>query len=454
MENIRSLLSESSKYIKDLFSDEYENKNIATKDINFKNQKYKWRIELKNDELDELDEPDEPDEPDELDELDELVKLDKLSVYSDKEEFLCSKDLGIKSKSLNWKILNNNALALNSYNEFMIIYEYDIHNKCIKTQYFIYKCEGLNIKDFSGPILPMTYAEDIKYIAGLKEYFTILLESIISIIEDERCLAKYGPTLLSNLVKSADPELTRHIEDIYNKCIKLVKEDPKGNLKFLNIITSSMNDLYKKYPDYITKFNSEMFMILNPFNERIVDGEYSHFYAFSREVKISKITRYSKFFRFEYFQTLFYLFLPYLLGSKSIQCITLIVPYIDYSRYPLEYSWWKEIFYPQSSSVFVKTCVKELYTNWNGEAVISFKWNTFGRIYYFIIWLLFMVFLVCFTIASYPTNSITQEIRIKLYQTSIAFGFYHLLFELRQFIWNPKKYFLSIWNLFGKSIYN
>ncbi|CAB5374176.1 unnamed protein product [Rhizophagus irregularis] len=310
MENIRSLLSESSKYIKDLFSDEYENKNIATKDINFNNQKYKWRIELKNDELDEVDEPDE---------LDELVKLDKLSVYSDKEEFLCSKDLGIKSKSLNWKILNNNALALNSYNEFMIIYEYDIYNKCIKTQYFIYKCEGLNIKDFAGPILPMTYAEDIKYIASLKEYFTILLESIISIIEDERCLAKYGPNLLSNLVKSADPELTRHIEDIYNKCIKLVKEDPKGNLKFLNIITSFMNDLYKKYPDYITKFNSEMFMILNPFNERIVNGEYSHFYAFSREVKISKITRYSKFFRFEYFQTLFYLFLPYLLDSLSAQ---------------------------------------------------------------------------------------------------------------------------------------
>ncbi|CAB4441896.1 unnamed protein product [Rhizophagus irregularis] len=289
MENIRSLLSESSKYIKDLFSDEYENKNIATKDINFKNQKYKWRIELKNDELDELDEPDEPDEPDELDELDELVKLDKLSVYSDKEEFLCSKDLGIKSKSLNWKILNNNALALNSYNEFMIIYEYDIHNKCIKTQYFIYKCEGLNIKDFSGPILPMTYAEDIKYIAGLKEYFTILLESIISIIEDERCLAKYGPNLLPILVKSTDQKSTCYIEKIYNKCIKLVKEDPKGNMKFLNIITSSMNDLYKRYPDYITKFNSEMFMILDPFNERIVDDEYhSHFNTFNHEVEIRK----------------------------------------------------------------------------------------------------------------------------------------------------------------------
>ncbi|GBC19963.2 hypothetical protein GLOIN_2v1483183 [Rhizophagus irregularis DAOM 181602=DAOM 197198] len=351
MENIKSLHSPSEsknmKEIRSLFSDEYENKNIATKDINFNNQKYKWRIELKNDELGEL------------------------SVYSDKEEFLCSKDLGIKFTRLNWKILNNNALALRLNYDNIIIYEYDIHNKCIKTQYFIYKKEGLI--DFSGPILPMIDTKDIANLKkdNHKQYFTQLSESIVSIIEDkthERCLAKYGPTLLSNLVKSADPKFTRNIEDIYNKCIKLVKEDPKRNMKFLNIITSSMNDLYKKYPDYIIKFNSEMFMILDPFNERIhSDGNYSHFCTFCDEVEI------------------------------------------HYSRYPLEYSFWKEIFYPQSS-VFVNTCKKEFYSNWNGEAIINFKWKAFGRIYYFVIWSIFMVFLVCFTIASYPTNSITQKV--------------------------------------------
>ncbi|CAB4374117.1 unnamed protein product [Rhizophagus irregularis] len=275
MENIRSLLSESSKYIKDLFSDEYENKNIATKEIDFNNQKYKWRIELKT-KTNELE-------------------LDKLSVYSDKEEFRSSKDLGIWSDKLNWKILNNNALALRFYyyDDCIIIYEYDIHNKCIKTQYFIY---GLNIKDFSGPILPIMDTIDIANIANLKKYdsqrryFTILTESIISIIEDERFLAKYGPTLLSILVKSTDPKLTRHIEDIYNKCINLVKEDPKRNMKFLNIIISSMNDLYKKYPDYITKFNSEMFMVLDPSNERIhSDEDYSHFCTLNEEVEIHKI---------------------------------------------------------------------------------------------------------------------------------------------------------------------
>ncbi|GET58058.1 hypothetical protein GLOIN_2v1781806 [Rhizophagus irregularis DAOM 181602=DAOM 197198] len=361
MESIRSLFSK-------------EHKNIQQ--INFDNQKYKWKISQ---------------------------TTNKLLVYMDEKE-LCSinifkKQNSSKFQELKWKILNNNALALLD-NKTIKIFEYNNNKESIKIQYKFRRNSGLKVKEFSGPILPIM--SDVK-----KDF---LIEIISSIIEDERCLAKYGPTLLPNLIKSSDPELTRYIKDIYNKCMKLVKEDPKRNLKFLNIITSSMNDLHKKYPDHITKFNSEMFMLLDPFNEKIDDNDYSHFYPFCQEIKI------------------------------------------DYCYYPFEYSGWKEIFYPQSS-VFTDTCKKEFYTSWNGEAIINFKWNTFGRIYYFVIWLLFMVFLVCFTVASYPTLSITRDVRINLYQTSIAFGFFHIIFELRQFIWNPKKYFSSIWNLFDISAY-
>uniref|UniRef100_U9UU22 Ion transport domain-containing protein n=1 Tax=Rhizophagus irregularis (strain DAOM 181602 / DAOM 197198 / MUCL 43194) TaxID=747089 RepID=U9UU22_RHIID len=329
MESIRSLFSK-------------EHKNIQQ--INFDNQKYKWKISQ---------------------------TTNKLLVYMDEKE-LCSinifkKQNSSKFQELKWKILNNNALALLD-NKTIKIFEYNNNKESIKIQYKFRRNSGLKVKEFSGPILPIM--SDVK-----KDF---LIEIISSIIEDERCLAKYGPTLLPNLIKSSDPELTRYIKDIYNKCMKLVKEDPKRNLKFLNIITSSMNDLHKKYPDHITKFNSEMFMLLDPFNEKIDDNDYSHFYPFCQEIKI------------------------------------------DYCYYPFEYSGWKEIFYPQSS-VFTDTCKKEFYTSWN--------------------------------VASYPTLSITRDVRINLYQTSIAFGFFHIIFELRQFIWNPKKYFSSIWNLFDISAY-
>ncbi|CAG8508194.1 4232_t:CDS:2 [Rhizophagus irregularis] len=237
MESIRSLFSK-------------EHKNIQQ--INFDNQKYKWKISQ---------------------------TTNKLLVYMDEKE-LCSinifkKQNSSKFQELKWKILNNNALALLD-NKTIKIFEYNNNKESIKIQYKFRRNSGLKVKEFSGPILPIM--SDVK-----KDF---LIEIISSIIEDERCLAKYGPTLLPNLIKSSDPELTRYIKDIYNKCMKLVKEDPKRNLKFLNIITSSMNDLHKKYPDHITKFNSEMFMLLDPFNEKIDDNDYSHFYPFCQEIKI------------------------------------------------------------------------------------------------------------------------------------------------------------------------
>ncbi|GBC16149.2 hypothetical protein GLOIN_2v1731430 [Rhizophagus irregularis DAOM 181602=DAOM 197198] len=404
MVNLRQLVLNNCKYI-----DENE-------DINFKNQKYKWRIDLKN---------------------------KKLSVVAE-QRILNSKNLEDNSwnSKWNWKILNNNALALRYYgnctSDTVIIYNYDIKNKKIKIEYYYYKKGLVKInKEFSKSILPIT--------SEITD-----LDKDIYIIEDDRCLAKYGQTLLPILIESSGSDLTRRMEDIYKKCMKLVKEDPKRNLKFLNIITSSMNKLYKGHFDYITKFNSEMFMILDPFNKSVKD--HSHFYTFSQEMAIIE-TGYSKFLKpFQYLIDLVNTLRNFSIERKAIQYITLIVPYVDYSRYPLEYSFWNELFYPPSS-VFTDTCIKEVYSNWNGEAIIRFKWNKFGRAYYIIIWLLFTIFLVCFTIASYPTNSITREIRIKLYQTSTVFGVFHLIHELRQFIQKPNKYFFSRMNLFELSTY-
>jgi hypothetical protein len=432
MENIKSLISGK----------------CDKKDMDF-NKEYQWQIDVENKKLSvyyqwQID-----------------VENKKLSVCSNKnKDKKTTIDLDNSwNMKWNWRILNNNALALrycgNTVGDSIKIYEYDINNKKIEVKYYYKKgFVELNGEEFSGPMLPI-----MPIIGDIDNDNKDNLEKIIeSIIKDSRCLAKYGSTLLPILIKSSDPTFTRLIEKVYDECMRLVKEDSRRNLKFLSIITLSMNDLYKKYSNYLTKFNSEMFMILDPFNEKIVNTEkHSHFFTYSQEIELVKITKYSKFLKFfQYFYQYLHLFLLDLRNSvadnKSTQCITLIVPYIDYSRYPLEYRWWKELFYPQSS-IFVKTCKKEFYSNWNGEAVINFKWKTFGKAYYIIIWLLFIVFLGCFTIASYPNDSITKEIRIKLFKTSIAFGLFNLTFELRQLIfWKPKRYFLSIWNLFGKCI--
>ncbi|GBB87150.1 hypothetical protein RclHR1_01360021 [Rhizophagus clarus] len=422
MENIRSLFENVESLLGNTIN------GINSIDINFNNQNNKWRIELKD------------------------GNLNKLSIYKGETELQqCSAgpDDIYFSNMHQWKILNNNALALR--NDYSIrIYEYDNDNNDIKLQYeFSRSDDQLSIEDFSGPILPIM--------------INVFDDTIDYIIKDDRCLARYGPTLLPNLLNPTNDCFDYYIEYIYNKCTKLVKDDPKRNLKFLNIIALSMSDLYKTHPDFVTKFNSEMFMILDPFiNDEIkYDKEQSHFYTFSEEIEISKISKFSEFLK--PLQTLFSLNLSTLftfwrgivtkftfqsdIVTKK-QYINLIIP-LNYSHYPVEYSMWKELFYPQPS-VFVDTCERNFYTSLNGEAIINFKWNTFGRKYHCAIWLLFSVFLACFTFASYPSNSITHETRIKLYQTSIALGLLHfILFKLRQFFW----YSFSIWNIFDLIAY-
>ncbi|PKK75026.1 hypothetical protein RhiirC2_774130 [Rhizophagus irregularis] len=46
---------------------------------------------------------------------------------------------------------------------------------------------------------------------------------------------------------------------------------------------------------------------------------------------------------------------------------------------------------------------KEFYKNLNGEAIVDFKWKTFGRYYYFLIWFIFTTFQISFAAFLFPT---------------------------------------------------
>ncbi len=56
----------------------------------------------------------------------------------------------------------------------------------------------------------------------------------------------------------------------------------------------------------------------------------------------------------------------------------------------------------------------------------------------------------CFTIATtVPQDTLDFNTQRSLLHTSIAFGFLHLYFEIRQFTWKPLRYISYIWNWFG-----
>ncbi|RGB38763.1 hypothetical protein C1646_805680 [Rhizophagus diaphanus] len=112
------------------------------------------------------------------------------------------------------------------------------------------------------------------------------------------------------------------------------------------------------------------------------------------------------------------------------------------------YDWLLEIIMPQPSP-FVKTISSDIYKTWNGEAIINFKWNTFGKYYYLIIWVTFMALLGCFTTAvTIPQQYIDKDVQVQLLIASIILGLIHLSFEIRQIIYNPIKWISNFWNIF------
>ena len=127
-------------------------------------------------------------------------------------------------------------------------------------------------------------------------------------------------------------------------------------------------------------------------------------------------------------------------------------PYIKFVNYPQDYNWLLELIKPQHSP-FIETINRDIYKTWNGEALINFKWNTYGKYYYGIIWIIFMALLGCFTAAATISQQyIDDVVQKQLLIASIVLGFIHLSFEVRQFIYNPKKWFCDFWNAFGKCI--
>uniref|UniRef100_U9US43 Ion transport domain-containing protein n=1 Tax=Rhizophagus irregularis (strain DAOM 181602 / DAOM 197198 / MUCL 43194) TaxID=747089 RepID=U9US43_RHIID len=332
--------------------------------------------------------------------------------------------------------------------------------------------------------------------------FKICDEWISYVKDNKGNLLKYGDKLLSFAIKEHKLDL---IEEIYKKCISWFNEDLGNNWMFLSIITSTTPLLNKYYPEYILRYSLETTMIIDhPF----YSIEYQHtksLYSF-QYLQLVDLTRSILWSKYKFFlhgllnnyETIFWiliilrllilivmiLLLPFFLiyiavfyilekyhfineifdigvfstfyfvlsnklTTRETPIITFMVPYINFVNYSKDYNWFLELIKPQPSP-FTETINRNIYKTWNGEAIINFKWNTYGKYYYAMIWILFMALLGCFTAAAtIPQQYINEEVRQQLFIASIIFGFIHLSFEVRQFIYNPLKWFYDFWNIFG-----
>ncbi|KAF0464946.1 transient receptor potential cation channel subfamily a member 1-like [Gigaspora margarita] len=144
---------------------------------------------------------------------------------------------------------------------------------------------------------------------------------------------------------------------------------------------------------------------------------------------------------------------PYLLYSSYItiypqETVLLIFPLLDFATYSKNYSY-SELFYLQGNPFTSLLDTSDYYKWWNIKAIISIKWNTYGRLYYFIIWAIYSTFMCCFLIVlTIPEHKISWNVQTILLVATIFFGLFQFIFEVCQFIYRPIAYIASPWNWF------
>ncbi|POG66073.1 hypothetical protein GLOIN_2v378439 [Rhizophagus irregularis DAOM 181602=DAOM 197198] len=361
-------------------------------------------------------------------------RLDKFERLFEKKIYLC------KTKLFNC----NNIVIFTTIGLF--IYHFNENNKSISLNYFYfmdlyimkdeeqYKDKLQYYKDvFSKPNLPLPNYDSFKSFDKWVSY----------IVDNKESLLKYGVELFTFAIKEHKLEL---IEVIYKKCMFYFKKDLKNNKVFLSVITSVMPILNEYYPEYISRYSLETTMIIDsPFYSINRKKNNLHLHSFSLNLQIIDLSffiliKYSYLLKI----TLKVTYIFNQIFSKSSKhtltpMITFMIPYIKFNNYSQNYNWLLK------SSPFAETINKEIFKTWDGEALLNFKWNTYGKYYYRVIWLGFITLLVCFTIAVHCDNNNIQK---PLLITSILLGFIHLIFEVYQFFYNPIKWFSDPWNWF------
>ncbi|CAG8466075.1 467_t:CDS:10 [Funneliformis caledonium] len=299
-----------------------------------------------------------------------------------------------------YKILKNNEIALLT-NIGIFIFHLNNEEKLISLDYF-YLMEPEPIIKIISKINGYPEVDD-------KDRYYVFVSGLVSYIQkNNEEFSKYGSAFLIYAIKLKDSNL---IDDIYNRCLHHLKQDLDNNIDILNVINASMPLLDKYYPEYIARYSLDTNMIIDSIEYKIDHLSTSHLYPFSN-IEIVDLT-----------------------------------PSIVWTKYTIKVDdiWW-ELIAPRPSS-FVETINREIYKTWNGEELINFKWNAYGKYYYYAIWMKFTALLGCFMAAStFSDVIVSEDIRKRLLTSSIVLGFTHFTFEIRQFIYDPIKWIIDPWN--------
>ncbi|RIB11420.1 hypothetical protein C2G38_2203476 [Gigaspora rosea] len=348
-----------------------------------------------------------------------------------------------------------------------------------------FKFETTKFKDLfknltSGRILPASSYEtilknlDIKFLQKeKKERKELFKEFLDDNIVEEFYLTCYGKFLMKTLIKLKDDKWIRSLgHGCIDKCT-VFNNHILSKISLLSIIFENFKELSENHPAFIASALSLIGFVapsptVNPKSFSSHLSSYGKYYHLSKTSYLDRLNSifWDRWISFqEYFQNKFQKFreshpLFEDLIVKSIidfynvshSSTILAIPLPNFVSYPKDYNFWRELVLPSSNAFThsnkLEVINEEFYRYLNGEALLKFKWNTFGRKYYLATWAIYTVFLFSFVIAATCYENISQTNLFILLYITICLGIWHLFFELRQFIFSPLNYVFSAWNYF------
>ncbi|GES78513.1 hypothetical protein GLOIN_2v1881038 [Rhizophagus clarus] len=226
-------------------------------------------------------------------------------------------------------------------------------------------------------------------------------------------------------------QIRTKIFDMIIKSIEMTNSQQLPAIRqYMNIINSKLPQLCdNRYSSLVMKYILHTSILLDNSCASFKNSKNISLYAYTKELHIKRTSK-----AFLGVLPIIYKFL----SQKSREDLNEII-YKPKSP-------WNTFIDNQKSILFCNIDSNNYYQWWNFAAIIDFKWKTFGKMYYFLIWIFYTIFLICFVLAS--TLSFSNPHRKILYIFSILLGFVHLSFEVRQFLWERSHYIKDLWNLF------
>ncbi|PKY37492.1 hypothetical protein RhiirA4_450354 [Rhizophagus irregularis] len=290
---------------------------------------------------------------------------------------------------------------------------------------------------------------------------------------------RFGNEILKIAIK-------KKCDHIVQQIIELIQDYSES---YMTIISLNLPEFWDHYPDNIIKYISRTSFILSPYCYNIKYSKNTSLYSYTDFIYIKESNMKNNYFKS--ISTMYEWLIQHLRIEEEIQVISFIVPFPKICVYqddfknddetennhnikskiitilkkmitglkiimmiPKSNSIWNKFLNKPKSILFCNIDSNNFYNWWNFAAIIDFKWKTFGRVYYYLNWLFYTVFHVCYALAStLEQKSIPDLFFTLLFIISIIFGSIFLIFEIRYLLWDYKIYLNDIWNLFDVGAY-